>query len=200
MLLLIVPEQVRDCLLCLLFILLELYCSLFWFYPSAFFLLLVLQVLIWKSFFDFTRKCHNLVLAFLIMSTKISHFSWELLFLVFIHYISGCSMRIGWCCIQPSQQWFMLHSYLERSRILDLILEVASLTSVSDAVRVYVYWVGTWCANTDAHEHGPKRVALWEDPMNPGRWKEEHVSFFFCPSQMLRLYVSTFHFLKQSFL
>jgi hypothetical protein len=109
-------------------------------------------------------------------------------------------MHVGWCCIQPSQQWFMLHSYLERSRILDLILEVASFTSVSDAIRVYVYWVGTWCANTDAHEHGPKRVALWEDPMNPGRWKEEHVSFFFCPSQMLRLYASTFHFLKQSFL
>jgi hypothetical protein len=41
MLLLIVPEHVRDCLLCLLFILLELYCSLYWFYPSAFFLLSV---------------------------------------------------------------------------------------------------------------------------------------------------------------
>jgi hypothetical protein len=110
-------------------------------------------------------------------------------------------MHVGtWCANTPSQQWFMLHSYLERSRILDLILEVASFTLVSDAVRVYVYWVGTWCANTDAHEHGPKRVALWEDPMHPGRWKEEHVSFFFCPSQMLRLYASTFHFLKQSFL
>jgi hypothetical protein len=47
-------------------------------------------------------------------------------------------MHVGWCCIQPSQQWFMLHSYLERSRILDLILEVASFTLVSDAVRVCV--------------------------------------------------------------
>ncbi|KAH9562138.1 hypothetical protein CY35_05G057000 [Sphagnum magellanicum] len=30
---------------------------------------------------------------------------------------------------------------------------------------------------SDAHEHGPKRVPLWEDPMNPGRWKEEHFVF-----------------------
>ncbi|CAK9226735.1 unnamed protein product [Sphagnum jensenii] len=30
---------------------------------------------------------------------------------------------------------------------------------------------------SDAHEHGPKRVALWEDPMHPGRWKEEHFVF-----------------------
>jgi hypothetical protein len=30
---------------------------------------------------------------------------------------------------------------------------------------------------SDAHEHGPKRVSLWEDPMHPGRWKEEHFVF-----------------------
>ncbi|KAH8975439.1 hypothetical protein BDL97_01G157900 [Sphagnum fallax] len=30
---------------------------------------------------------------------------------------------------------------------------------------------------SDAHEHGPKRVPIWEDPMHPGRWKEEHFVF-----------------------
>ncbi|CAI7898392.1 unnamed protein product [Closterium sp. NIES-54] len=28
-----------------------------------------------------------------------------------------------------------------------------------------------------ADHHGPKRVNIWEDPLNPGRWKEEHFVF-----------------------
>ncbi|CAI5961277.1 unnamed protein product [Closterium sp. NIES-65] len=28
-----------------------------------------------------------------------------------------------------------------------------------------------------ADHHGHKRVNIWEDPLNPGRWKEEHVRF-----------------------
>lgn len=31
-----------------------------------------------------------------------------------------------------------------------------------------------------ADHHGPPKVACWKDPMSPSKWKEEHVSLWFC--------------------
>ena len=30
-----------------------------------------------------------------------------------------------------------------------------------------------------ADHHGPPRVNVWQDPMSPSKWKEEHVSLVF---------------------
>jgi hypothetical protein len=69
MLLLMVPEQVRDC--CFLFIL-KVFC-VFCFFGSVFFCFLPSSVSPYlESFFDLKRKSFNLVLAFLIVNMEIS--------------------------------------------------------------------------------------------------------------------------------
>ncbi|RVX08607.1 hypothetical protein CK203_014089 [Vitis vinifera] len=38
-----------------------------------------------------------------------------------------------------------------------------------------------------ADHHGPPRVNVWEDPMSPSKWKEEHVSLIVLENSNLLL-------------
>jgi len=39
-----------------------------------------------------------------------------------------------------------------------------------------------------ADHHGPPKVNLWEDPMSPSKWKEEHVRFVIYKKRKLFIY------------
>lgn len=42
-----------------------------------------------------------------------------------------------------------------------------------------------------ADHHGPPKVNCWQDPMNPSKWKEEHVSLF-----LFHAYISVLPFIS----